>query len=140
MKRYSNAKYDGIECVVDEVQDSDGGNGTHSVITKDGVTPVRTGDYVIHGLVRTPRDMAGYHSDTVAKVVRGKDGKPRDSKLELGDADDAVIDEDERQFVDEDDDDDYAESDDNTDRGDSKRNTPQKATPAKVTPATLNKK
>lgn len=101
-KRYSGAKYDGIDCVVDEIVDKDGGEGRHHVITKDGVTPVRAGDYVIHGIVRTPRDMRGYHSDTVAKVVRGKDGRPLDSKLVLGDADDDEVSDDTRQFVDED--------------------------------------
>lgn len=104
MKRYSGADYDGIECVVDEVEDSDGGTATHNVVTKDGVTPVRTGDYVIHGIVRTPRDMKGYHSDTVAKVVRGKDGKPRDTLLTLGEPDgDVIPEDDDREFVDEDD-------------------------------------
>lgn len=104
MIRYSNADYDGIECIVDQVESTDGGEGTHHVMTKNGMTPVRTGDYIIHGIVRTPRDMVGYHSDTVAKVVRGKDGKPVDSLLTLGDPDDVQIDDDDREFVDDDDD------------------------------------
>lgn len=125
MIRYSGADYDGIECVVDEVESTDGDTGTHHVMTKDGTTPVRTGDYVIHGIVRTPRDMKGYHSDTVAKVVRGKDGKPRDSLLTLGDADDVTIAEDDRDFVDDDDDNELVGK--------------RKATPAKATPAVVKK-
>jgi hypothetical protein len=104
VKRYSNADYDGIECIVDEVEATDGEAGTHHVMTKNGNTPVATGDYVIHGIVRTPRDMAGYHSDTVAKVVRGRNGKPVDSLLTLGEPDSVVPVEDDREYVDDDDD------------------------------------
>jgi hypothetical protein len=93
MIRYSDAEYDGRACVVDECEATDGGSGTHHVITADGNTRVRTGDYVIHGLVRTPPHMRGYHSETVAKVVRGKNGKPLDAKLALGDPDTETVEE-----------------------------------------------
>jgi len=67
---------------VSEVTDADGGDGTHHVNTYDGTVPVRTGDYVVHGLVKAPK---GYGSQVIDKVVRGKKGSPVDSKLTLGD-------------------------------------------------------
>lgn len=102
-ERYKG-EFDGRECHVEKITDDDGCAGRHYVLTADGNTPVRTGDYVVHGVARAPR---GYHSQTIAKVVRGKNGTPVDSRLTLGDRideeeivdDDDLLDDDD-EFVD----------------------------------------
>lgn len=125
-------EYNGRECLVSVVEDSDGGTGTHHVVTSDGLVPVRTGDYVVHGVTKAP---PGYHSQAIDMVVRGKGGKPRNSKLSVGDpleADEV----DEELELEEADDEFFADDEDDEPKQSANKRTPAKATPATPAKAT----
>lgn len=126
MKQFE-AEYDGRDVIAHQVEDKDGGEGAHRLLTADGTVDLRTGDYVIYGLRKTPRDMVGYHSDTVPLVVRSKNGKPVGDKLTIGDPVEAPEEEEDTR-IDMDDDDDLVPA------------APKKsANPLKTAPPTVKK-